>query len=687
MKRRLLATMVACLIFMGLLSGSAMAAANDQQIVFGGASVPETGTNEDGVSLSKILTGTENENYFDITLQVKTTTLLEELVESQTTDVVIVLDCSATMSQNNRLVNAKAAACAFVDSFCSAAGLGKQRELGLVTFNTNATTVFPLETANAEKQAQWKAAINNITTPGSADSTRFTNIEAGLKLASNLLANSFAQNKFIVLVTDGFPTTWIKGDSNGTSAIQGYIPYPVGSYNGDGQHYDAVKNAPLWGCSYSDTGAARAQAMAAAIKQSINIFTVGIDIGGQTIQEFIDTDVGAYSIVERTSENYVIGGTEDSAAYVSWLANAISGGPKANLVNYSDGSSLPALQNAYNSILAEIKRINMQSIENTWIASDPMSQYVEFRHFYGQNGTALALTGSRTAGGENTASFDPATNTINWNLLNSGYTVSSHVEGGATVTEYVYSLRYQVRLKNEMAGFIAAPNPYATNGAASLRYKVLANDQLSAEKSVLFPVPKAQGYLGTLAFYKIDSHDRHLAGATFVLEHGADCEICHGAIYIPGQTQVSNLSGAVVFSGLPSAHTYTMRETIAPEGFELLDTFWKVVVKYGETSMYNDQGGQVWAIRNGRIPIPSETPYPVPTFTPTPVPSPTPMVSPDPSENIDEDEVPLKDPDLEEIDDDDVPLTADEPNIVLFFVLLLPVILGTAVVIARRKSR
>ena len=54
----------------------------------------------DGVSVSKTIAGTDLENVFDITLQVRTPRTISEVIEEPDMAVVIVMDISNTMNSN-----------------------------------------------------------------------------------------------------------------------------------------------------------------------------------------------------------------------------------------------------------------------------------------------------------------------------------------------------------------------------------------------------------------------------------------------------------------------------------------------------------------------------------------------------------------------------------------------------------
>ena len=65
--------------------------------------------------------------------------------------------------------------------------------------------------------------------------TRFTNIEAGLKMGQDMLDRATNKNKYIIFLSDGFPTTYV------SSGYSGYDPYcSSGTKGRDGVFYDYV---------------------------------------------------------------------------------------------------------------------------------------------------------------------------------------------------------------------------------------------------------------------------------------------------------------------------------------------------------------------------------------------------------------------------------------------------------------
>ena len=281
-----------------------------------------------------------------------------------------------------------------------------------------------------------------------------------------------------------------------------------------------------YGTSYSDEAAIRARNMAQSIKNAdTTIFSIGVDVGGQTIQQYITQSENAngYSVVDRTGTSYEIGDPRSTESYKNWLSNSIGSG------YYYDSTNTEGLKAAYDQIFETIKTTIENASKADWVASDPMPvgggeiDAVEFIGLYDKNkiGYHAALSGANQPGDENTASF--AADEITWDLKQSGYTTET---GGGTTT-YIYTLRYRVRLQNEQIGFIERKE-YETNGKTTLKYRVIetvnGKVQVSDQKELEFPIPSVEGYLGELTFLKQDNRGNALAGAEFTLTHSAQLQ-------------------------------------------------------------------------------------------------------------------------------------------------------------------
>ena len=578
-----------------------------------------TNTSDDGtVSVSKTISGTDLENVFDITLQVQTSMNAHEMIREPDMAVVIVMDISNTMNSNfggvTRYAAAMTAAESFLDQFTANNSLGVSK-VGFVAFNTDAHKIFGLQSCSTQEQANalkntMRAQTGNIiNASGYADShSRFTNVEAGLAMASDMLNGTSNRNKFIVFLSDGFPTTYI------SSGYSGYDPY-----DSTGRFYDHVLNKPcLYGTSYSNEAAIRARNKAAAIKnRGTTIFSIGVDVAGQTIQQYITQSVNAdgFSVVDRTGTTYEIGDASSTEAYKNWLCNSIGSG------YYYDSTDSSGLSSAFSKIFAEIKqKVEAGSVAD-WVASDPLptingvAETVEFIGFYNKTPALVsgALTGSNTAGGENTASFSGEKKAISWDLKNSGYQATT----SGNTTTYTYSLVYRVRLKNEYAGFVEG-KIYPTNDTTTLQYRTVertdGNLTVSPPKTVNFPIPSVHGYLTELTFKKVDSYGENVPGAVFTLAHDTNsCPVCRGdgtSVDVAPMESTSGKDGTVSFTNIPSGHIYTLKETKVPAGYAANPNPYSVKVAYNEVTV-TDSGGNVLN-QDGTITITNTTSYALP---------------------------------------------------------------------------
>ena len=545
----------------------------------------------DGVSVSKTIARTDLENVFDITLQVQTPRTVSEVIEEPDMAVVIVMDISNTMKSDfggsTRYTAAMEAASDFLDKFADSNSLGVSK-VGYVAFNTDAHQIFGLQSCSSQPEANnlkqtmraETGRIINAAGYGNAHS-RFTNIEAGLKMGSDMLASATNKNKYIIFLSDGFPTTYIK------SGYSGYDPYDTTGKI----FYDHVLNKPTsYGTSYSDEAAIRARNMAQNIKNAgTTIFSIGVDVGGQTIQQYITQSENAngFSVVDRTGTSYEIGDPRSTESYKNWLRNSIGSG------YYYDSTDTNGLLNAYEQIFETIKTTIESASKADWVASDPMPvgggevDAVEFIGLFnrGGNGYYEELSGANQPGEENTASF--ADNAITWDLKQSGY--MTETDGGTTT--YIYTLRYRVRLQNEQDGFVER-GEYETNGETTLHYRVIETvngvTKVSDPKKIGFPIPSVEGYLGELTFLKQDNRGNALAGAEFTLTHSDNCKICRGngtQVSILPQTAVSEAGGKVSFTGIPSGHSYDLSETKVPDGYSKTGEDYVVTVAYDEVTV------------------------------------------------------------------------------------------------------
>jgi len=447
--KRGMSLFLAVLMLFGMLQSTALAAgtpANQQQVVDAGGS-----KSDKHVTVSKTLEGTDKENYFDITLTVKTTTSAEQIINTLDTDVVIVMDISNTMNSEGRYAAAVSAAKKFIEDLQTAAkGLptGVDLRVGFVAFNTDGHKIMNLKEVSKVK---FKADIQNNTdkiiggTGYASNGTRFTNIEGGLQAAQDMFKNSATRDKKIVFISDGFPTTWSK--DNGST--KGVVPIDhkglMNAYGGG-----KVSQGYWEGTNYSETGARQAAAKAAELHRAgVDIYPVGIVLGNQTIKGYVNARPDLVEIPSGWNKKWSFNDSSKDG-FTTWLKNSIG-----NVKQYWGASNASDLGKVFKEILDDIDE-KVTDVQASWVANDPMGSVggvaIDFMGFYNKDGKytgAQKLTGSWAENAEDTADVKTVSGveTIRWNLLSSGYTTKKE----NNVTTYTYSVKYRVRLANEIA--------------------------------------------------------------------------------------------------------------------------------------------------------------------------------------------------------------------------------------------
>lgn len=555
---------------------------------------------EDGVTVSKTIEGTELENVFDITLNVTTTTDIKKLTEDPDMAVVVVMDISNTMNEDFDSTDRYSAAMSsfnhFVDLYRQATSTSQTSRIGFVAFNSDAKQIASMtEVKTATQATNFKNTVKNgtrdiIYADGYDHShNRFTNIEAGLKRGYDMIKNLPNQNKFIVFLSDGFPTTYIK------SGYTGYDTYtPNATSYSEGVFYDAKIKVPCsYGTSYSERAAIKARQQATTIKKAgAEIFSIGIDIGGQTIADYdIFTKKDGFSIIDRpNSTSYEIGSATSASAYKNWLKGTATTGIGSGY--YYDSTNQSQMDKAFQNIFSEMKQKTEERTAKSWQVADPMGKDTELIGFYDKSGKLVEtnITGSNESGGENTATkvSDPAG--LNWNVQKSGYSKSGN--------KFTYILKYRVRLTNEASDFTERKSQ-DTNGKTTLSYQIITTKdgvpEISPMKTIDFPVPAVEGYLSEFSFVKADDYKNLLTGAEFTLTHDtANCSKCKGngnAVNVSEQTVASNENGIVTFTKIPSGHKYIMTETKVPENYQADGSTFAVTVAYDVITVAQTKDG------------------------------------------------------------------------------------------------
>lgn len=583
----------------------------------------ENANSADKVRISKTIDGTDVENVFDITLAVETK---RETVVESAMEVVIVMDVSNTMTYNFGQIEAgvgegpsryEAAMEAitgtngFVNKFYEAINAGEissESKISLVAFNTNATVIQEMSKCNTTKlRNNIKNTIKNgtsaiVTDPNYGGSVnRYTNIEAGLALGNEQFTDDIKpENRFIILLSDGFPTTYRKNSESDTN-FDGWNPYMNSTHNPnygsvnktpgkDGYFYDQVRGKLCtYGTSYSDKAAKRARAEANAIKKDgVNIFSVGVDIGGQTIKRYIDQFAGKdFSVVDCTGNTYEIGSASSPDAFKNWLKNSIGSGI------YYDSNKGADLTAAFDDMFLGILRKYSDGVTARQVV-DVIPDNIEFIGIVDYHNVPEARA--------KVVKNSDGTTTLNWGTLGNDDATSKTTKKNVALTRgigtedtFIHKITYRVRLMNEAPDFVEGTS-YNTNQSAVFKYKNYTNvynsagNKISAAstqtgvKTMEYTSPSVHGYLVNLAFDKVDQYDRPVEGAEFTLTHDTTCNVCRGdgksAVNVPEYTAESDANGKVNFTGIPSGHKYIMKETKTPEDYQIVDLEYRGVAAY-----------------------------------------------------------------------------------------------------------
>lgn len=561
MGRRGLSFFLALVMCISLVQITAFAAgeASEQQIVKNGTEtywdadqkkVEETG---DWItSVKKTIEGTETENKFKITLDVKTTFDTKTVQVASDTDVVLVIDVSGSMGycsaygknheshghqykgglycwkcgtseddhatssckwKESRLDAAKGAAKTFISQYANSGENDAQRNLAIVTFSGNAYT--KMGWVNVAEGAQ---AANRAVDGLSADGG--TNTHAGLMLARNLLKNRTA-SPYVILLTDGKPTYAMKDDSNATDKIElveevhGFDIYK--NYVGNGRQASSLTKDP-------------AKNAATDIKNN-----------GATL----------YTICYDHNKN----GTN-----ANWLKNSVA----TDAARALTPENASELETAFKSIAQDIK-----VWAEAYVVTDPMGSSISKAELVSSYSDRASITGT----------------TLTWNVKESPAYGSGKAANGKNY--YAYKVEYYVWLdntaatKNEETG---VQTIYDTNGTTTMSYVQVVDGKPAGEnKTATFDVPQVKSLFANLAFDKVAYHDvNEKLEAVFTLTHDSGCPC--GVESSKKFTSVYKNS-KVTFENIPSGHKYVLEEVTAPTGYVKLDKTYPVTVAWSQLTV------------------------------------------------------------------------------------------------------
>ncbi|WP_138495389.1 MucBP domain-containing protein [Paenibacillus pinistramenti] len=221
-----------------------------------------------------------------------------------TSDVVLLVDQSSSMSDNGRMTSAKAAAKKFVDNLLFK---DSTTRIALVSFGTKSTQLSTFK--GYDQKSALLTSVDNISAGDYKNNIQYTNIQDGLHAASTLLDNSQADNKVIVLLSDGAPTrsykaasaadyawptnnyshTFILSSFNYSSVVGSAANFGITSYNIKvGKKTYTVK----------DNGIATLSEAKLIQNKGYGIYSIGLEVGSDANAQYVLSNVqnkGYYS--------------------------------------------------------------------------------------------------------------------------------------------------------------------------------------------------------------------------------------------------------------------------------------------------------------------------------------------------------------------------------------------------------
>lgn len=390
-----------------------------------------------------------------------------------TSDVVLVIDNSNSMYENNRMVQTKAAANAFVDALLTQ---DSATRIAVVVFNDKVKQTGFYDYSNKEAL---KAYINAVSM-NEDDGGTFTQL--GIKTARDLLKSSASTglNKNIVLLSDGLPT-WsylATGTATGTCGWLGII-------HNNGYDKNTVK---VNGCNYNVQKGKGTSADDGAIDLSL---TCG---HGETATKIV-TISHSYATIWEAQQAANDGMTVFSIALQAGttgenVLRACATNPATGFYAIASTDNIAEkLTTAFTSIAGSIAIAASNGVVN-----DPMGEHVKL-NFSGEAPVITTDLGVYTAGNadiyisQGTATYDAETRAISW-------TVGSVREGDNPIMKYKVGIR---------DGYNPSTNEVLnTNGETTFSYKNYLGEDTVGD----FPIPKVHvgGGMILVHWYQVNAN-------------------------------------------------------------------------------------------------------------------------------------------------------------------------------------
>lgn len=409
----------------------------------------------------------DTENLWEVTLGIQGKNF------ETTSDVVLVIDNSNSMYENDRMVQTKAAANAFVDALLTQ---GSATRIAVVVFNDKVKQTGFYDYSNKEAL---KAYINAVSM-NEDDGGTFTQL--GIKTARDLLKSSASTglNKNIVLLSDGLPT-WsylATGTATGTCGWLGII-------HNNGYDKNTVK---VNGCNYNVQKGKGTRADDGAITLSLTCSH------GVTATEIFKIS-HSYATIWEAQQAANDGMTVFSIALQAGttgenVLRACATNPATGFYAIASTDDVEEkLTTAFTSIAGSIAIAARQGVVN-----DPMGEHVKL-NFRGADPVITTDKAVYDAGhadiyiSQGTATYDAETRAISW-------TVGSVREGDNPIMKYKVGIR---------DGYNPSTNEVLnTNGRTTFSYKNYLGEDTVGD----FPIPKVHvgGGMILVHWYQVNAN-------------------------------------------------------------------------------------------------------------------------------------------------------------------------------------
>lgn len=407
------------------------------------------------------------ENLWEITLGIQGKNF------ETTSDVVLVIDNSNSMYENNRMVQTKAAANAFVDALLTQ---DSATRIAVVVFNDKVKQTGFYDYSNKEAL---KAYINAVSM-NEDDGGTFTQL--GIKTARDLLKSSASTglNKNIVLLSDGLPT-WsylATGTATGTCGWLGII-------HNNGYDKNTVK---VNGCNYNVQKGKGTSADDGSITLSLTCEH------GETATETFKIS-HSYATIWEAQQAANDGMTVFSIALQAGttgenVLRACATNPATGFYAIASTDNIAEkLTTAFTSIAGSIAIAASNGVVN-----DPMGEHVQLSF----SGPAPVITTDKAVYvadnadiyiSQGSAVYDAATRSISW-------TVGSVREGDNPIMKYKVGIR---------DGYNPSTNEVLnTNGETTFSYKNYLGEDTVGD----FPIPKVHvgGGMILVHWYQVNAN-------------------------------------------------------------------------------------------------------------------------------------------------------------------------------------